>query len=106
MGELLQKMQVLTESKRRAGMIVRGLSDSSSGWYDSPDDLEVVIASEIDAAAACATERLTAELAEARKLCGEAARFVAATMIVCNHYPEDEPALFTKLKEEAEKGGK
>jgi hypothetical protein len=63
MTELLQKMQVLTESKRRAGVIVRGLTDSGSGWYDSPDDLEVVIASEIDAAAACATERLTAELA-------------------------------------------
>jgi hypothetical protein len=49
-----QEIQVLTESKRRAGVIVRGTQNPDSGWYDSPDDLESVIAEQIDGAAMCA----------------------------------------------------
>ena len=38
------------EWENRAEMIVRGTQDSSSGWYNSPDDLVAVIAAELNAA--------------------------------------------------------
>jgi hypothetical protein len=38
------------EWENRAGIIVRGTADSSSGWYNSPDYLTAVIAVELAAA--------------------------------------------------------
>ena len=41
--------KLIKEFENRAGIVVRGLTDPQSGWYDSPDDLVLVIASELAA---------------------------------------------------------
>jgi len=38
----------MKELENRAAIVIRGLQDPQSGWYNSPDDLQAVIEGQLD----------------------------------------------------------
>lgn len=68
---------IMKELENRAEIVIRGLQDPQSGWYNSPDDLQAVIEGQLAAVWCMAGKAALAKLADTPH--GEMTSFGCAT---------------------------